>query len=113
MIRNTFSSQLIALLLTLVVILPGRAIALDYAAPTGPDPLRLRTCPLIFPGSNSERCELLGLLGPVSRVSYSFSPSGEPDLTYEFDVSGRLEEVDWRIRDILGGWTGRKFVYEA
>jgi hypothetical protein len=95
-----------------IAFLSSNAFALDYPAPTAADPLRLRACPVTFFGSVSHSCELMGLTGAVSRVSYSFSRgSNEPDLIYQLDTNGRVAEVHQRIRDALGGWGRRKFSY--
>jgi hypothetical protein len=56
----------------------------------------------------------MGLIGAVSRVSYSFSRgSNEPDLIFQFDTNGRVAEVRQRIRDAFGGWGRRQFAYGA
>jgi hypothetical protein len=100
------------LLLAVIAAFPASSFALDFPPSMAPDPLRLRACPVNFFGSNSSSCELLGLIGPVSRVSYSFSPKKEPDLIYQFDKSGRIAEVHQRIQDSIGGWGRRHFIYE-
>lgn len=93
------------------VLVPASAIAIDYPVGTAPDPLWLRTCPVKFFGSNSYNCELLGLVGPVARVSYPTAT--EADMIFQFDNNGRIAEVHRRIRDIFGGWGRRKFTYSS
>jgi hypothetical protein len=89
--------------------LPAVAVATDYPAGTTPDPLWLRTCPVNFFGSNSYNCELLGLVGPVARVSYPAAT--DPDMVFQLDNNGRIAEVHRRVRDMIGGWGRRKFSY--
>jgi len=93
------------------ILSPTIAVATDYPTGVAPDPLWLRACPVNFFGSNSYNCELLGLVGPVARVSYPAAT--EPDLIFELDSNGRVAEVHRRIRDMFGGWGRRKFAYDS
>lgn len=93
-------------------LLSANAFAFDYPAPAAADPLQLRACPVQFFGSISHNCELMGLVGAVSRVSYSFSDgTKEPDLIFQFDTNGRVTEVQQKIRDVIGGWARHKYAY--
>ncbi|MBI5752532.1 MAG: hypothetical protein HZA59_10380 [Hydrogenophilales bacterium] len=91
-----------------IFLLPAISAAIEYPAGTAPDPLWLRACPVNFFGSNSHNCELLGLIGPVARVSYS--SGNKLYRIFEFDNKGRIAEVQ---RDNAGGWSRHKFSYRS
>jgi len=112
-VADTSQMSLRVLALAIGVAASAPVSALDYPAPTQPDPLRLRSCPISLFGSHGWDCELLGLAGPVSRVGYSTSPDGTLDQEYRFDRSGRITAVNHRIRDIIGGWSRRTFSYRS
>jgi hypothetical protein len=94
-----------------ISILPISSIASEYPASPLPDPLWQRTCPVNYFGSNSPKCELLGLAGPVEKVTYS--NSDRPYIIFQFNNKGQLIETRRRIQDALGGWGILKFSYAS
>src|SRR5690349_5629891 len=83
------------------------AFALDFPSAKEPDPLWLRSCPVNFFGSNSYKCELLGLKGSPTKIAYPGTEN--PEVAFELEKSKLTESV----RRMPGGFSTVGFIYDA
>ena len=79
------------------------SVLIDYPAPGDPDPLNLRGCSLS--GIYQEMpCRLIGMKGPIRKITWKDDQMNVVEASIEFDRSGRLQTICRRGHMDFQGW---------